>query len=246
MENDNKDLSVTEANNIAMEAYRANRAYCKALGDIRPMWGDADPQTRKSMVTGVFDIYTGKTLSEEDGHNAWMKAKLSDGWKLGPTSLDDKTHDCLVPYNELPQHQKIKDTMFRTIVMEHLKKRQGKQTDRNNVSSLFETDPDSKDMQDLLSKQFPYDTIEPQEYPYTNVTCAWLINPEKQFSCLIAVRPRQDNMLFASISGLARLQGSHRKEQWYFGVDCDAEANTLVEWLQHAKYWMDMKNSLEQ
>jgi hypothetical protein len=46
-----------------------------------------------------------------------MKDKLEAGWVWGPVkSSENKTHPCLVPFEELPEFQKKKDKLFCAIV----------------------------------------------------------------------------------------------------------------------------------
>ena len=43
-------------------------------------------------------------------HDLWAMQRLRDGWKWGPVRCDsDRTHPCLVAYEELPEEEKIYD-----------------------------------------------------------------------------------------------------------------------------------------
>lgn len=53
----------------------------------------------------------------EDQHKAWVAEKKSQDWIYGEVKdANAKTHPCLVPYAELPEHQKLKDAVFQSIV----------------------------------------------------------------------------------------------------------------------------------
>ncbi len=43
-------------------------------------------------------------------HEVWAAGRIADGWKYGATRNDEqKTHPCLVPYEELPESEKEYD-----------------------------------------------------------------------------------------------------------------------------------------
>lgn len=55
----------------------------------------------------------------KNNHEVWAKERLSQGWKYGPSRRDDtKEHPCLVPYEMLPESEKLYD---RNTAMEVLK-----------------------------------------------------------------------------------------------------------------------------
>lgn len=46
----------------------------------------------------------------ENAHENWAATRLSQGWIFGPERDDKlKTHPCLIPYGELPEHEKDLD-----------------------------------------------------------------------------------------------------------------------------------------
>lgn len=46
-----------------------------------------------------------------------MAEKIADGWVYGEEkNLELKTHHCLVPWNDLPLAQQLKDRLFCSIV----------------------------------------------------------------------------------------------------------------------------------
>lgn len=53
----------------------------------------------------------------EDLHQSWCDFKAADGWVYGEVKdAEAKTHPCLVPYEELPEEQRIKDDLFKAVV----------------------------------------------------------------------------------------------------------------------------------
>lgn len=56
-------------------------------------------------------------LSPEESHAAWTKFKFDHGWTLGPVKDQaKKEHPLLLPYDQLPVSQQIKDHLFVAIV----------------------------------------------------------------------------------------------------------------------------------
>lgn len=104
--------------NVARVCHEANRAYCQSLGDnSQPSWDDAPDWQKSSAMSGVVFHYQNPEAGDSAAHDKWMKDKLKDGWVFGEVKDPEaKTHPCLVPFNELPVEQQIKDTLFRSIV----------------------------------------------------------------------------------------------------------------------------------
>lgn len=98
---------------IAMVAHEVNRAYCAAIGDTsQPAWGDAPDWQRESAIAGV-EAHANGGLTPEQSHESWLEQKRRDGWSYGPVKDPEKReHPCFVPYNELPQEQRVKDYLF--------------------------------------------------------------------------------------------------------------------------------------
>jgi len=107
---------------IAAICHEANRAYCALLGDLsQPTWENAPGWQVESAINGVqahFDAHrNGLPLSPSASHDAWLAEKLRDGWKHGPVKdAEKKEHPCIVPYEELPFEQRMKDYLFGAIV----------------------------------------------------------------------------------------------------------------------------------
>lgn len=46
----------------------------------------------------------------ENVHEVWAKTRLDQGWSYGPERDDaNKKHPCLVPYDQLPEEEKVYD-----------------------------------------------------------------------------------------------------------------------------------------
>lgn len=97
--------------------HEANRELQIAAGDdsVSPHWKSAPQWQKDSAIEGVQNALKG--LTPKEMHESWMQSKLDDGWEYGAVkNAVSKTHPCLVPYEELPEDQKLKDVVFLSIV----------------------------------------------------------------------------------------------------------------------------------
>jgi hypothetical protein len=103
---------------IAMACHEANKVWCQANGDdTQKHWEDADQWQRESAVKGVEFRLNNPDAGDDSQHNAWMADKIKDGWTYGIVKdAASKTHPCLVPFDQLPEHQQKKDKLFCAIV----------------------------------------------------------------------------------------------------------------------------------
>jgi hypothetical protein len=105
---------------IAKVAHAVNRAYCLALGDdSQPKWADAPDWQKESAINGVTFHALYPNADPSQSHENWMKEKEEAGWKYGPVKdPEKKEHPCMVPYEELPLEQRVKDYLFKAVVDE--------------------------------------------------------------------------------------------------------------------------------
>lgn len=103
---------------IARVAHEVNRAYCEALGDrSQPPWEEAPDWQRESALHVVEMHLADPGAGPQASHQAWMAEKLAAGWKLGPTKNPAaREHPWLVPFEQLPLEQRVKDYLFRGVV----------------------------------------------------------------------------------------------------------------------------------
>lgn len=101
---------------IAQVCHAANAAWCLVNGDDSQVnWGEAPEWQKESAVNGVFKALEGAT--PEQMHQNWCDVKTRDGWVYGETKDPEaKTHPCLVPYDQLPPEQRVKDHLFSAVV----------------------------------------------------------------------------------------------------------------------------------
>lgn len=105
---------------IAAVCHEANRALTRILQDVpvQPAWEDAPEEMIRSSVQGVVWRMIHPEAPPSAQHEAWMRAKVVDGWVFGPKKDEVlKTHPALKPYDELPTGVQKKDAVFTAIVL---------------------------------------------------------------------------------------------------------------------------------
>jgi hypothetical protein len=108
-----------DIDSIAHVVHEANRAVQIEQADptisVSPLWEDLDGETKASAVDSVEGVLLGNT--PEQSHENWCEFKRTHGWVKGPVKDEaKKEHPLLVPYDELPDSQKVKDELFVSIV----------------------------------------------------------------------------------------------------------------------------------
>lgn len=105
---------------IARVAYAANRAYVFAqinMGALPVDWDFLPGKEQVSYIEGIRHLLEHPRSQPAEQHDAWMRYKTEQGWSVGPVKDDvAKTHPCMVPYNQLPMEQQIKDHLFQAVV----------------------------------------------------------------------------------------------------------------------------------
>lgn len=107
-------MRATQILNIAAVCHEANRMLCLTAGDAsQPEWMQAPTWQRDSAVSGVEGIAAGRIARADQSHENWMAEKIATGWVYGEKKdPNTKTHPCLVPYEQLSDHDRAKDDLF--------------------------------------------------------------------------------------------------------------------------------------
>ncbi len=103
---------------IAEICHAANRVYCrhaKSYSQLR--WDRLDRAKQEGIAEGVSFVIDNPDCTPQETHAAWVKSTLKLGWIHGGV-LDGtaKCHPSLVPWDELPVREQIKDELFLGIV----------------------------------------------------------------------------------------------------------------------------------
>ncbi len=103
---------------IARVAHEVNKAYCEFNGDYSQLsWEDAPEWQRNSCADGVKFHRENPGSPPSASHDNWMREKEREGWKWGPEkNADKREHPCMVPFEELPEEQQVKDVLFSAVV----------------------------------------------------------------------------------------------------------------------------------
>lgn len=102
---------------IAEATHGANCVYSRSLGEHALPWNSIPHEEQGSVADGVEYVLSVGPLEPEEIHERWVAEKLERGWKLGEKhDRFDKTHPNLVPWEELPLSQQVKDRLFLAIV----------------------------------------------------------------------------------------------------------------------------------
>ena len=103
---------------IARTAHDAIRGWRLANGqDGIPEWADAPDWMVSATKESVIAVLQDPDMAASTQHEQWMAGKLRDGWTLGAVKDPDaKTHPLLIPFDQLPEVERMKDTLMITIV----------------------------------------------------------------------------------------------------------------------------------
>lgn len=112
------EITKVELQQIAKACHEINRTYCAVLDDhSHKSWEESSLEVCNSAISGVMFALMNPDVTAEDQHAQWSKFKFDNGWVLGPVKCPvAKTHPSLVPYEQLPLKERVKDHLFRATV----------------------------------------------------------------------------------------------------------------------------------
>ena len=119
----NYSVDINWINRAAEFCHGVNKLWCEMNNDFsQPDWKDAPEWQKKSAIQGVEFHLNNQQADDAASHNNWLALKEADGWTYG-THKDtiNKIHPCMVPFEQLPIKDQIKDALFRNNVHALLK-----------------------------------------------------------------------------------------------------------------------------
>jgi RyR domain-containing protein len=82
-----------------------------------PPWDEAPEYQVRESVASVVAAPADPERTPEQNHQGWYDRLIAGGWQHGPVKDEaDKSHPDLVPFDQLPEHEKQKDRLFLAIV----------------------------------------------------------------------------------------------------------------------------------
>lgn len=106
---------------VARIVYEVNRGVRAGLNEPqsasdRP-WLGYPEDLKESVRAGVAALAINPHLTPRQMHQLWMNRKLAEGWQYGAVRDDaTKVHPDLVPFEELPEGQQLKNHVFSATV----------------------------------------------------------------------------------------------------------------------------------
>lgn len=104
---------------IALIAYNIIAEYAKSIGEPeRVPFDKLTDEQKQSYVDGVNYVLANPEAGPSAQHDMWLIAKQADGWTWGEVKDEEKkTHPAILPFEELPESQRAKDSIFRAVVL---------------------------------------------------------------------------------------------------------------------------------
>jgi len=104
--------------NIAKIVWEADKGFVEMASLIEvPHWEEAEDWQRDKVCSDVAYLLEYENAPESALHDIWVDAMREHGWKHGEKiDKEQHTHPHLLPYNELPIEEKIRNNLMWTLV----------------------------------------------------------------------------------------------------------------------------------
>lgn len=81
-------------------------------GSFVDVWSDLTELQKEHATQAVREIYSAPKKTPEELHNLWMKPLIENGWTKGDYNFEKKQHPSIIPFNELPESEILKDELW--------------------------------------------------------------------------------------------------------------------------------------
>lgn len=116
---------ITETAKECFNQYMLSRTnvYAQA-SELKNAW-ESQPKEVQDLIKEEVTIYLfNPTLTLEELHQVWLTLKTIQGWAYGDSlSFKDKTFISVLPFQELPDYEKDRKTLFVNICLRWLRDR---------------------------------------------------------------------------------------------------------------------------
>lgn len=104
---------------ITRVLHEANRQLCALMGDHTQVeWDKAPVEQQDSTLECIDAIIRKPDIPSSELHDQWIADMMDNGWTWGPKKdPEKKTHPCCLSYEEVPEREKVKDRLFKNIVL---------------------------------------------------------------------------------------------------------------------------------
>jgi hypothetical protein len=98
---------------IAQVVHEIQMAFCQQLSDYSLLpWDQTSNDIKDVTISGVKFHIEHPELGAKESHENWMAQKIAQGWTYGPAKDPvKKEHPSIVPFNDLPLNERIKDAL---------------------------------------------------------------------------------------------------------------------------------------
>jgi RyR domain len=97
---------------IAYLIHNITSHFPRTDGSLVPVWCDLNDEQKQHAAQAVEKIMSSESRTPEELHNLWMEPLVSNGWTKGEYNLNLKQHPSIMPFDELPDSEILKDELW--------------------------------------------------------------------------------------------------------------------------------------
>lgn len=110
-------LMAQQLHSAAIVAWEVNRSHQEFLGEtVPPSWPEASEEEKQMAISGASRVVQNPEMTPQQNHSLFCAHLKAEGWVHGPYNREGKTHPLLTKYEDIPEHDRLKDVLFATVV----------------------------------------------------------------------------------------------------------------------------------